>query len=706
MTRLHITSATAAAIIAGSTVLLSQPAAFADTGVTYFVAPVQIGAGNCETAADACDLSTGMSDLVDGDTVQFADGDYTDVDVTVFAGVTLAAAPGAHPVLHGTGTDNVVTVTATQPVTMDGLTVTDSGSGFAGVSVTHSDPTLGHLTLDNSALVGNATGLATSGTTLLVTIDHSTISGNATGIASNATGTLSVLSSNVSNNSGTGLAVQSSNPAATKTNVVDSTFAGNHFGMFGEGTLTVVASTVTGSASIGVDMSSGAVNLGADIIAGNFQDCDGDISTDLGFNIDGDGDCELSATAGSVRASPTIAGSLLPLADNGGPTQTVGLTQSSPAINLVTGRLSDGTLVCGASDQRGARRPPGTCDAGAYEASPALLTPDVDLAVTPGGGAGLGAPIMLTADVAGAAGAPTGTVRFTADGTPIGGCSAVPIVAGSAQCVTSTLVAGSYNLRARYGGDLSYRVTRDDIVGYQVRRGTTKTHVVVHSQSVAVTVTPVAPATGTPTGDVTITVDGSAVATRSLDNTGAAHLTRGMTGAHGVGATYAGDDQFKPSSGATETTNPTLTAALTSSVAKTSFGWYRVPVTVTFTCTPGTGALLHPCPVPAIKSANGANQTVVRTISAIDGGTATLTVGPINIDQIVPTVEVDGVVDGGTYPAPQQLICSGHDALSGIASCIVSQTLNTSTNVEHYTATAKDQAGNIAVLHGSYHVQP
>jgi CSLREA domain-containing protein len=56
-----------------------------------------------------------------------------------------------------------------------------------------------------------------------------------------------------------------------------------------------------------------------------------------------------------------------PLANNGGPTQTMGLRAGSPAIGLVSSN-------CATTDQRGVRRPVGgRCDAGAFEGT--LTTP-------------------------------------------------------------------------------------------------------------------------------------------------------------------------------------------------------------------------------------------------------------------------------------------------------------------------------------------
>ena len=67
----------------------------------------------------------------------------------------------------------------------------------------------------------------------------------------------------------------------------------------------------------------------------------------------------------------------------------------------------------------------------------------------------VGTPVTFTATVTGTA--PTGTVLFTADGTPIGGCSASPVGGAgnirTAQCTTSSLALGTHNIVGAYSGD-------------------------------------------------------------------------------------------------------------------------------------------------------------------------------------------------------------------------------------------------------------
>jgi hypothetical protein len=101
-------------------------------------------------------------------------------------------------------------------------------------------------------------------------------------------------------------------------------------------------------------------------------------------------------------------------------------------------------------------------------------------------------------------------------------------------------------------------------------------------------------------------------------------------------------------------------------------GWYRSPVHITFTCTPGSAPLTGPCPDPVVLRHDGRDRVVTRTITATDGGSDTVTLH-INIDRTKPEVGVDGVKSGLTYRSLPTLKCVATDALSGVASCTIVQ---------------------------------
>ena len=222
----------------------------------------------------------------------------------------------------------------------------------------------------------------------------------------------------------------------------------------------------------------------------------------------------------------------------------------------------------------------------------------------------------------------------------------------------------------------------------------------ITASALKATVTPAPPATGNPTGTVTFSVSGKVVGTAPV-SAGTATLSyqiaAGTTPV--ISATYSGDATFLGSSATLTNYNPKITAGVTSAYPKTSYGWYRSPVTVTFTCTSAI-ALTAACPSPVTLKNNGVGQTVTRTITAVNGTKASVTVR-VSIDQTKPWVTLSGISNGavyyGTAPTPR---CYAGDSLSGLASCTITQ--KPSGERTTYTVTATDRAGNASSLSGSY----
>ena len=85
--------------------------------------------------------------------------------------------------------------------------------------------------------------------------------------------------------------------------------------------------------------------------------------TDGGYNLDAGTTCGFSASGSVSNTDPMLQ----PLARNGGPTETMALSPTSPAVDAIPlGAIGCGTTLV--SDQRGVSRPQGAgCDIGAYE---------------------------------------------------------------------------------------------------------------------------------------------------------------------------------------------------------------------------------------------------------------------------------------------------------------------------------------------------
>ncbi len=155
-------------------------------------------------------------------------------------------------------------------------------------------------------------------------------------------------------------------------------------------------------------------------------------------------------------------------------------------------------------------------------------------------------------------------------------------------------------------------------------------------------------------------------------------------------------------------TAPTITGAPTTSPNGAS--WYKGPVTIKFTCTDVLSGVAS-CPADVTLTANGQGQEVTRTATDKAGNEASTTVGNINIDASAPTVTVTGVTPGTIYTLGSVPTggCTATDVgPSGLdGTCQFTVTGGTSSGVAtfNYTATARDVAGNVTTVTGSYTVR-
>jgi hypothetical protein len=153
-------------------------------------------------------------------------------------------------------------------------------------------------------------------------------------------------------------------------------------------------------------------------------------------------------------------------------------------------------------------------------------------------------------------------------------------------------------------------------------------------------------------------------------------------------------------------TPPTVSGATTTS--PNSSGWYAGPVRVHFTCSDALSNTAV-CPDDVTLSANGANQSVTGTAIDYAGNTRSTTVSGINIDADPPSINVNGIKDGGIYtlgavPSPSCTADDGFSGVSGGCSVAVSGGLANGVGTFSYKATATDKAGNTATVTGSYRV--
>ncbi len=273
-----------------------------------------------------------------------AGGDIIDFSLTLPAIITLISdelsitktltinGPGAPALLTISGNNATRVISVTSGITLNLSNVTiangkavDSGGGKA-VDSGGGIYNAGTLTISNTAFYSNSAGFYGGG-----------LFNNGTLTMSNST----VYSNSAS--SGSGLY----NSVGTLT-MTDSALAGNS------------ASNLGG----GIRRAAGMVTLLDTIVANSPSggNCSGTIAS-LGYNLDSLNTCAFSAMGDITNTNPLLG----PLANNGGPTQTMTLFVGSAAID----RIPNGTNGCGTTimtDQRGILRPQGAaCDIGAYE---------------------------------------------------------------------------------------------------------------------------------------------------------------------------------------------------------------------------------------------------------------------------------------------------------------------------------------------------
>jgi large repetitive protein len=250
-------------------------------------------------------------------------------------------------------------------------------------------------------------------------------------------------------------------------------------------------------------------------------------------------------------------------------------------------------------------------------------------------------------------GTPTGTVTLSDGGaTPIGSATLTPGPgAGQAQgtLTTSALPVGNLTITVTYGGDANFS-SHSGSFPFTVLIGVTNTRVTSSQNpstsgqpvTFTATVSPVAPATGTPSGTVTFLDGGNSIGTGTLSGGIATITTSALAvGAHTITTSYSGDPGFSSGTGSL-TGNPQVvnqaagtatTTTVTSSQNPSAFGQ---SVTFTAKVSPATGT---GTPTGTITFLDGGNAIGTSTLS---GGMATLTTSTLAVGNHTITTDYSG----------------------------------------------------------------
>lgn len=309
-----------------------------------------------------------------------------------------------------------------------GYSVISGNSASVGGGIDNHD---GTLEIDSTTISGNTAngpngfsggGIHNGGLAGTVTVTNSTIANNTTAGEGGAiyigSGTLTVLNTTIAGNSSS----------------CDSGGCASGGGIFNHSsTVSITNSTLVGNVTVqpfqGGNIISvyGIATIKNSILAGSRRNCltysSNEIVSD-GNNLSDDLSCTQYLTAAGDRNGVPAGLSPEGLRDNGGPTDTIGLLATSPAVDMVS---LDACVDAGGhfiADQRGVSRPQaGGCDSGAFELILAPTTLSLDVPSPVSFIAGSAGPLTLSttlmqqvtgSPIAGAA------VTFDVDGTSVG----------------------------------------------------------------------------------------------------------------------------------------------------------------------------------------------------------------------------------------------------------------------------------------------
>ena len=344
----------------------------------------------------------------------------------------------------------------------------------------------------------------------------------------------------------------------------------------------------------------------------------------------------LTETVALGATTTAVASSVNPSVSGQSVTYTATVTVIAPAAGTPTGKVNfeDGGVTiagCGAKALAGAGT--ATCsfiyggagthvitaiytgDASFATSTSPVFTQNVNTASTVTAVASsvnpsvTGQAVTITAvvnPIAPGTGAQTGTVMFEDGGTTITGCAAMPVsAAGLAMCAAAFATAGAHSLTAVYSGDSNFSGSTSPVLIETVNQGATTTVVgssvdpSVSGQGVTytATVSPLAPASGTPTGtagfmDGATTIGGCA-AQPLIGGVASCSVVYPGAGSHAITAIYSGDPNFTASTSPllTQTVNPASTStSLASSPNPTVTGEPVTLIATVSVAAPGSGA--------------------------------------------------------------------------------------------------------------------
>jgi outer membrane protein assembly factor BamB len=441
-------------VAAGDSVLLATPGSIASYYGNFSVATATTSSSSVVTIGPASGVS---NPVIDGDAsgaqlcpTKACDGAALTVDSGVHAAlksltITDADSKNANGGggINDLGTLSLTGVTISNSrayngggvaidigasLTATGATFSDDSASSYGGAIENGNTGTGTLNVSDSTFSGDTAayegGAVENGVakgTGTATVSNSTFAGDSSehgGAIENGdggTGTLTVTSSTFSADSATarGGAIDNGDAGTGTLTVETSTFSGDsttgqgaaidNGNAKGTASALILSSTIAGSTgNAAIEVAGGTVQIAGSIVAdSSAANCAGTVS-DAGYNLEDDSDasCGFSERENDlVGVSPDLGS----LADNGGPTQTLEPSATSPVLNAIPrpaavliGSDFKQVFLCPLTDQTGAGSANETYGCSIGSVDPANSTPVVTSMKSQFGPAAGGANIMIT----------------------------------------------------------------------------------------------------------------------------------------------------------------------------------------------------------------------------------------------------------------------------------------------------------------------
>jgi hypothetical protein len=304
----------------------------------------------------------------------------------------------------------------------------------------------------------------------------------------------------------------------------------------------------------------------------------------------------------------------------------IGTGETSTATDTVTGVLTQGGHQLEADYSGDVNYAPASSALVVVEVQPSstttTVTPSTD---TPAGGATFTVSAAITSlDAGTGALPPSGTVDFRLDGVSQG---LKPVVTGSPSTASISMTApyasGAHQVAAFYSGDINYNNSTSQAVTITVNKSPTTIVVVPatltptagSSLLVTANITASNPATASPTGTVTLMLDGAsqgtATVTSGSPSTASVTIPLITAGPHTLTAAYSGDNSYAGSTSAPVAITATKGATVTTITATPPILAAGAPETLAATIAPAAAV-------------TGTVYTIAGTVSFYDNGATLL----------------------------------------------------------------------------------